>query len=180
MSATIYLCGHGSWKPENGFTTVPKNCSIGFIGMHAKTVYTNAMIEACKGTYDDKLSDEFGEYRQVPNMTWDPDEEWKVDACEKAAESNPNQAAAVFPDNTTTLKEFFETPEVIQMIHEAKVRLGGVRFVWSCCRYVKMKGAVHGRGGFNATHDIVGGQFHFRDRVDGSKIVKQIAIKKTR
>lgn len=186
MAVHIYLCGHGSWKGDNGFTLVPKGASLGFIGMHAKTVYTDAMIEACKGTYDDKLSDEFEELRSVPNMTWSPDEQWKVDKCKTAADANPKPALSVFPERTTTLKAFFESEDVCHLIREAKVKFGKVRFIWSCCRYVEMKGQVKGKEGFNATHDLVGKDlgdvphFHFRDRTDGGKIIKSIPVSKTR
>ncbi|AFL74229.1 putative adhesin [Thiocystis violascens] len=169
MSLTVFLAGHGEWDPENGFTQVPRGCSVAFYTHHAKTLLTNAAYQVVDGTYGGEPENVIGEYKQVPNMT-----QIGFVAAENAIRTdftnhhiaNPNPVTRLLllpPGMRVNLSQLFILLD--DVVRTAIVQHGGIDFVWCCCRYVLMKGEIRGRDGFNATEDLIADRYIFRDRV---------------
>lgn len=147
MAKTIYLCGHGGWKPEDGYFTLPKGCSISFIVHPSKCLYTPDMFRVCEGTWPNPPFDTIMEYKSCPNMTWGVDLVWKKKKCQDKLDLNPhhgagNPAIAIFPSKTKTLKEFF-TQSMLYLRSDITLH-GHLAFIWNCCTALTLKPTERG------------------------------------
>ena len=174
MSLTTFLAGHGEWNPENGFTQVPKGCSVTFYTHHAKTVLTDAAYEVVAGTYASQPESRIEQYMQVPNMTQvgfvGAEVHIRNNFQNSFAQNNdPNTRILLLPAGArASLKQLFEALD--GQIRAAVDQFGGIDFHWCCCRYVLMKGEIRGTAGFNATEDLLNDRYIFRDRVTNTII----------
>lgn len=172
MSFVVYLCGHGSWAPKNGYTSTPRGCSMNFMIHHAKTLPTMNMYALCKGEYENQDNPErkIPPLHQVPDMTWIADESRKIKQCEKNLKLNDSieHGAVLAPNHfswaklrktkkkkttaekrKTSLSEFFEAYQ--DQIEAWVSQYGEVQFVWSCCTELKMNKTAMGKTiGINA------------------------------
>lgn len=156
MALTVYLCGHGSWSPSNGYFTLPAGCTLTFMIDFAKCLYTKDMFAICEGTYTGEPYRTIAGYHSCPNMTWTVDEAEKKRICENALAHNPkhasgtgNPARLIFPASTKTLKQFFDASDVY--IRSDIKLLGRVDFVWNCCTALELAPTkLGGRSGVNA------------------------------
>ena len=181
---TIFLCGHGNWDPNQGFTDMPKGCSMTFYTHHAKTMLQDAVEQIVGGTYTGEPRQVVPEFKAVPNMRLSPDSDENVLDTWKALSENPLQNATLwFVQSATTLKDLFKSRA--QRIWRMVAQHQGIAFHWTCCRYVDMpkmtyrltpgggvlaaiagRGSVRGRSGFKASEDLVDDVYVFRDRTD--------------
>jgi len=154
MAKTIYLCGHGGWKPDNGFFNLPKGCTISFIVHHAKCLYTTDMFRVCRGTWPNPPFDTIKEYKACPNMTWSVDEAWKKKKCEDELALNGKHGSGspaniIFPSKTKTLKEFFENN--LPYLRSDITLHGRLDFIWNCCTALELTPTeLGGKIGVNA------------------------------
>lgn len=154
MAKTVYLCGHGAWKPNDGFFNLPKGCTMSFIVHHSKCLYTTDMFRVCAGTWPNPPVDTIPEFKSCPNMTWSVDEAWKKRKCEDDLGLNPNHgsgnpAVSIFPGRTKTLKEFFE--DSARFIRSDVALHGRIDFIWNCCTALGLRATEQGgKIGINA------------------------------
>ena len=172
MALTVYLCGHGSWQPSDGYFTLPAGCTLTFMIDFAKCLYTNDMYAICEGTYVGAPYRTVEGYKSCPNMTWTVDEASKKRICENALARNPkhasgsgNPARLLFPSSTKTLKRFFE---VSDSYIRSDIKLhGSVDFIWNCCTAVELRATK--MGGLSGVNAAVGsGQFDYVDFTTGT------------
>lgn len=158
MALKLFMCGHGAWAPDDGFTEVPKGCSVTFYTYNAKTMLQGAVNEIVSGRYTGDYHQKVEEYKQVQNMTLYPDDEPLRKSTQKELLKNPDPDTNCFFTKTpTTLEQFFK------VYGDQIAKLGGIDVVWTCCRFVDNKGEKTGVEGFNATEDLVNDVFIFRD-----------------
>lgn len=67
-TATIFLHGHGGWKPDNGYTTVPRNSSLSFYTHFAKLLNQTMVVQILQNSYAGELERTVGEFQTVPNL----------------------------------------------------------------------------------------------------------------
>jgi hypothetical protein len=180
MALTVYLCGHGSWKPDSGYFSMPKGCSMSFIVHHAKCLYTEDMFRVCGGNWPNEPVSIINEYKSCPNMTWTVDEASKKTRCANELASNPkhrnnNPAKMIFPSSTKTLREFFDTNAAYI---RSDVRLhGNVIFIWNCCTALELN--LTKQGGQIGINAAEGSQtYDYVDFSNGSPLFLNIHTRK--
>jgi hypothetical protein len=153
MAFTIFMCGHGSYKPNSGYFDLPKGCSLEFVVNHAKLLPTGDMFKICGGTYAAASDRTVGEFGSVPNMSWTADELWKITECKKRLLANPKikLGAVIFPNDydpqldgeqTITLKQWFSNNA--EAIRNTVATYGNVLFIWNCCSHIGLKSTSKG------------------------------------
>ena len=118
---TIFICGHGTWDGNDGYTTVPKNTSISFYTETGKAMRSSDVNRLILSTYGGRLIRKVGPYRSCNNMRVFPDDpNYKASAQQDAATIG---VGTFFTDQPggITLSRIFE-------LHP------GNDFVWACCR----------------------------------------------
>lgn len=70
---TLFIAGHGAWDISNGYTCVPRGCSISFYTEFSKSMFSRDMIEIMSGTYRGTIQQRVEEYKACPNYTIHPD-----------------------------------------------------------------------------------------------------------
>ena len=159
MAMTVFLCGHGEWKPDNGFTQLPKDCTFTFYTHNAKTMLQDAVLKIVAGADVGEPEMQVVPFKMVQNMTLHPESPDCVLGTKEALLRNPNKANSriYFARRAITVADFLKR-------HGHKAHgFGGMNLVWTCCRYIPMAGAKSGAAGFNASEDIVGDQYLWRD-----------------
>jgi hypothetical protein len=142
--AKVFLAGHGSWTIKDGYTTVPKGCSIDFYTDNAKNMFTTDMFSIVAGTYASAASSTVGEFKTCPNYRLYPD--------------NTNSAA--LQNNIEANATLYMTNQVAgEKLSDIIGRYpAGTQFVWCCCRYNDLKEAGGKSVGVNAGQNS-GGYF---------------------
>lgn len=171
---TIYLCGHGSWNPGNGFTTMPKGCSMTFYTHHAKTMLQDAVEQIVGGQYHGEPHQVISQYMSVPNMTLSADDRDNVVDTRNALATNPAPNAHVwFVRQNLSLSQLFD--RYGDRIWRWTFADQGVAFHWTCCRYVDSPNLrVRGRSGFNAGEDLIDDIYIFRDRMNNDAEIRRV------
>jgi hypothetical protein len=67
MAKHLFVSGHGGWKPDYGYTQVPRGMQVNFYTHFAKNLMTGMEYKILAGTYTEK-DRSIGEYCQCPNM----------------------------------------------------------------------------------------------------------------
>lgn len=153
MSFTIFMCGHGSFKPNDGYFNLPRSCSMQFIVDHAKLLPTGDMFKVCGGTYNASPDRTVGQFGSVPNMSWTSDEVWKITECKNRLGTNNKvqQGAVIFPNDyanqldnkkTINLKTWFANNG--EAIRNTVAAHGDIMFVWNCCSHLGLKATKEG------------------------------------
>jgi hypothetical protein len=153
MAITVFLCGHGSWKPDDGYFEMPQGCEMEFVVHHMKLLPTADMYRVCAGTYPAASDRTIGEFKGCTNMSWTADDPSKIQTCVDNARNNgavkpaavlfPNHFAAQLDGNqTVTLKDWFVTNA--GMIRNTVQNHGGIHFVWNCCSHIDLKPSLMG------------------------------------
>ena len=142
MSFTIFLCGHGSHDPENGFVSVPKGCSVTFYAHYMKTVLAPQTEKLVSGSFQGEPHNVVEEFHTCANQSLHPPTGSQVQDKYAALTQNPNKenCTIFFAEQTITLGQFFS--DYGDQLRVFVNRYGGVNLVWSCCRSVKF-GGVH-------------------------------------
>jgi hypothetical protein len=165
MALTIFMCGHGDWKPKDGFIQLPAWVTMSFVVDFSKVLYTTDMYKVCEGTFGREFArtiGELGTHNPCPNMTWTADDEAKIGKCDQALKLNkaaqpaqvlfPNHFKSLLTNNTITLKKFFEDfwePVGFNL----SMQFGSTHFIWNCCSYTSLKPSAKGAEiGINAAH----------------------------
>jgi hypothetical protein len=75
LATKIFLHGHGTWKPDMGYTQVPKGCSIVFYTHFAKLLNATMVRQILGGTYvqnaeelEGRIDRRIGQYKTAPNL----------------------------------------------------------------------------------------------------------------
>ena len=116
--AKYFICGHGSWSPNDGFTFVPKGTSVTFYTMGNKAMRSSDVIRIVTGTYTGAPDLVAGPYRSVQNMTLSPDD---PDLRTETEEAAPPGARLYFTNAERKLDYILN-------------ELRGHDLVWACCR----------------------------------------------
>ena len=67
MAKHLFVSGHGGWKPDYGYTQVPRGLQVNFYTHFAKNLMTGMEYKILAGTYTEK-DRSIGQYSQCPDM----------------------------------------------------------------------------------------------------------------
>ena len=155
----LFLSGHGGWKPEYGYATVPRGVSVYFYTHFAKTLMTSMEKLILTGAYTttDRI---VGELSQCPNMQISG----QPDAWTTASEAHLNKA--YWGDESMVLGvpegEKGRLADFFAMASGAMAQGDKVAIHWIACSTLQLK-QVGGRSiGLNADdyrHDTRKGHY---------------------
>ncbi len=163
----LFLSGHGGWKPDYGYTKVPRGVSVYFYTHFAKNLMTGMERQILAGTFtkNDRIITEFS---QCPNMkiSGQPDD-WTTtaeNALNKSHWGNDSTVVGVPEGEEANLSELFDA-------FSGDMRQGDeVCIHWIACSTLQLK-QVGGRAmGLNAgdfQHNPGNGRYRIRNP-DGS------------
>jgi hypothetical protein len=144
--ATVFLAGHGSWATADGYTMVPRGCSIEFYTENAKNMFTTDMFDIVKGTYSGSSASKVSQFGSCPNYRLFPDIVNKT----KLQQDLQAGARLYMTDDAAgkPLSDIFgQFPE-------------GTDFVWACCRFNTLRDAGGKSVGVNAGQGAAGYYFN--------------------
>jgi hypothetical protein len=173
MAFEIFMCGHGSYTPDNGFVIVPKGTTVKFYSHFMKTVLKPDTEQLVSGQYAGEPHQVIEAYHNCPNMTLHPpDSNEHIAGKENARSMNPNKdnILVYFTDDDITLKEFFDNNKDI--LEDISRKFGGIDIKWACCRATKFKGShrkLADEVGVNAIDRFNQGVFKLRYKKRGAK-----------
>ena len=144
-----FLSGHGTWEPKNGYTKLPKGCTIHFYSHFAKTISTKFSRMIMRGDYDTKeLS--IGEYKMCPNLELSVQNiKWNL-LDQKALEkrSNKEECLLYFISDKILLDQIFANIENKGGLSETEIE-----FHWMACYKLAITGSQLGDFGVNVQDD---------------------------
>jgi len=136
---TIFLCGHGGWTPNDGYTTVPKGSSITFYTQHAKLLKGGDDYKLIAGTFTSPPDSVLGPYRSCPNMRLYPDDPDVITMSESMRRPGTELFWSNDPNGMLLSTIFNNKP--------------GNAFIWACCRHVALREAGGEKVGFNLVEE---------------------------
>lgn len=148
-TADIFIHGHGTWKPVNGFTVVPKNSSITFYTHFAKLLNATMAYPILRNTFTGESERTIPAYMMVPNMTLS-----SLTAAQRhtagtifaaGAGRNLYMLPAAPPTKRVTLEAVMER---FRKITDLDLEL---RFHWLACQHLGLKAVGGGALGVNAS-----------------------------
>jgi hypothetical protein len=142
MAIEVFLSGHGGWKPANGYTTVPKGCSIAFYTNFAKNLITGMEYKILEGswTQTDRVIEEF---KSCPNMLLSKqDADWTERSRKMLNLRNDPTAKLLTTPTSIDLSDFFE--------YWVKKGAGPANFHWMACQTLQLKQSGGRNVGLNA------------------------------
>ncbi|WP_425091460.1 putative adhesin [Tropicimonas sp. S265A] len=159
MVKKVFLSGHGGWKPESGYTRLPKGCKIHFYTDFAKNLITGMEYQILRGDYTD-IQHSVDEYMQCPDLRLSSqDEKWtKRSETELAKRNDPDCSIMIAPAGGATLSELFQS--------WTKGNSGEVEFHWMACQTLGLK-QVGGR-----SHGLNAGDFSHSDKAKARYRIK--------
>ena len=159
MPLTVFMVGHGAWRPKDGFFQLPSNCSFSMVVDVGKVLHHDDQTLVCAGVfrrdYARVIGGEGSCTRTCPNLTWQGDEEAKLADCRLGLSHNKKDQPAIMlcPPQSgggVKLSEFFKNAWA-QMAPDYHARFGEVHFVWNCCSYAALNASWMGADiGMNA------------------------------
>lgn len=167
---TLLLHGHGTWKPDDGFTQVPKHCSISFYTHFAKLLNKTMVRQILLGTMTQGYDRTVGQFETVPNLVLS-----SLTAGQHTWASStivPNgRLLWMLPPSPPTRR--YKLDFIMEQFVEALEPSANnpLNFEWLCCQSLSLN-KVGGRSlGLNASDRTVqaghGGQYLFK-WVDGT------------
>lgn len=129
--ATIFFFGHGGWDPRNtktGFTSIPAGTSFKFYTEANALMTLGFGLKLIRGEAVGPPDQEFGAYRQCPDMTLHPAPEFHGQVAAAAA----NTGATVIVANKAI--------KISSILDQYK----GNDIVWIACRALEMKETKRG------------------------------------
>lgn len=183
MPLNIFMCGHGAWKPRDGFIQLPPFVKMSFVAEIAKVLYTDDMYKVCEGTFGRSYARTI-DTEACPNMTWTADEAAKIKICDDrlAKNAGAQPAQLIFPNHlpnlldgskSLTLGKFFK--DYWEPIgHNLSLQFGSVHFIWNCCSYVGLNPSERGAElGVNAAHGAT--QYDHISYANGIKLTGKVS-----
>lgn len=148
MAVHMFISGHGGWKPEYGYTQVPRGIKVHFYTHFAKNLMTGMETKILNGTYTTK-DRTIEEYKQCPNMraSGQPDE-WTERAennLSKAVWGDMSAVIGLKQGEAATLAELFE--EMGSLLQRSDPDL---EIHWLACSTVQLKQVGGRQFGLNA------------------------------
>ena len=126
MPEIIYICGHGSWTIKDGYTKVPKGCSIIFYTQFNKTLGGDDAHKIVAGTYTGSINRTIKEFKHCPNLKYYPDTVPEIQQF-----NLEKQVGTVLEytniGNGKSLETFF------QSLHNSRKQ---ATVHWACCQYL--------------------------------------------
>lgn len=181
MAFRMYLCGHGSWRPNDGYVTVPRNCKVIFYGHFAKTVLSNDTEDLVAGRVTREPHTTHNEFMSCPNMTLSPTSQPIIERKFQHFEQNPNKNDQLlyFTAERTNLGKLFDADSLF--MEDLRALAGThkkVELVWSCCRSVTLTNhrAMADEIGWNAIDRFSKGVFKTRYKKRGSGTSTDVKI----
>ena len=164
---TLFLCGHGGWKPSFGYVQTPRGVSVVFYTHFAKDLMTSMSDQILEGSYT-QTDRVIGEFSMCPNMQvsgqpddWTTRDEAKLN---KAHWGNDAQVLGVPKGERAKLDELFDglTKRMSQgdtlILH------------WIACSHLRLNpqgGEAFGVNAADYQHQKKPGRFRI-DNVDGT------------
>jgi len=142
MTKKYFLSGHGGWEPKDGYTTVPKGCTVVFYTDFAKCLMTGAEHQILAGTYN-KVERTVEEFKLTPNMVLHPQPaDWTQTARKKLALRNDKDCRLITVKRKASLEELF------------KILVGpndtDIEFHWMACQALELNEVGGFASGVNA------------------------------
>jgi len=72
MTLRLYITGHGSWSPKNGYTKVPKHCTFSAPIKFGKVMADCDVRTLLAGDWKRKHEMVVEQFKTIPNYTWSP------------------------------------------------------------------------------------------------------------
>jgi hypothetical protein len=145
LATTVFLHGHGGWKPSMGFVEVPKGCSVSFYTHFAKLLNQTMVLQILNGTYTGEFDRTVPAFHSAPNVQISS----LTPALVKWAKDNNTSG--------TTMVLMPASPPVVRMSLEKVMDLAikaigpDLDFRWLCCQALQLKKAGGGELGVNAS-----------------------------
>lgn len=155
MARIVFLHGHGGWKPQDGYTKVPKGCSISFYTHFAKLLNQTMVVKIMDGTFNGELDRTVGQFGSVPDLVMSNLPQAQLTSQENRffagiGQPTPNGDQPVLctlPAAPPTHRCSLAT----LMNHVRENMTGEIEFRWLCCQSLGLK-QVGGRAlGLNAS-----------------------------
>ena len=147
MGPRVFFAGHGSWAAKDGYTTVPKNCTMTFYTKNAKNMFTTDMFAVIDGTFKGSPDQVVASYGSIPNLRLFPDLA-NEGACKKKCPAGSIVYMHRQP-NGFTLEQIFRVFD----------QDTSYDFVWACCRFNDLKDVGGKDLGVNAAEGV--NQYYF-------------------
>ena len=145
---TVLLHGHGSWKPEFGYTKVPKNCSISFYTHFAKLLNQTMVRLIFQGTYNGTLDREIGEFMTVPDLRMSSLTQGQYDWADANFVPNGRVLYRLAPKPPT---QRFKLSEMMSAFTEAWGKDTAIEYEWICCQSLGLDRKGGRKLGLNAS-----------------------------
>lgn len=165
--ANLFLSGHGGWKPEYGYTNVPRGVSVVFYTHFAKNLITGMEYKILDGSYT-TVDRVIGEFSPCPNMQISgQDDEWTKKSESKLNKAHWGNDAAVIgvpKGESGKLDEFFDA-----LAGEMRQR-DTLTIHWLACSTLQLKqvgGRSHGLNAGDFQHEAKPGRYRIK-KPDGS------------
>lgn len=162
MAKVIVFSGHGAWDPNDGYATVPRNCSIEFYTEANRTLSDALGGDLDVGNGAGHTPDQFGgPFSSVPNMRlYEPTglniitPSLAYDVTHIGAGTPPvhptrhlqvQLSFGSYPNGLTLAELFIELDEVVRR------SATDVKFIWAACRETGLRPTTLGQQiGFNS------------------------------
>lgn len=145
MATTVFLHGHGGWKPSMGYVNVPKGCSVSFYTHFAKLLNGTMVEQILTGTYTGDFDRTVPAFHSAPNVQMSS---LPASLAQWAKDKNTTGISMVLLPNS---------PPVVRMSLEKLMELSigafgsDLDFRWLCCQALQLKDTGGRAQGVNAS-----------------------------
>ncbi|MCB2135610.1 MAG: hypothetical protein KDE08_06645 [Rhodobacteraceae bacterium] len=152
-AAEIFIHGHGSWKPANGYFQMPKNCSVSFYTHFAKLLNATMAYPILENAYSGEADRTIGQFMQVPNMQLSSLTQTQQNSADDLFAKGGGRNLYTLPPAPPVVRISLE--KIVDM-HVAALERSGkrnveLRFHWIACQQLGLKSKGGGEAGVNAS-----------------------------
>lgn len=144
----VFLHGHGSWKPEFGYTQVPRNCSVTFYTHFAKLLNQTMVRLILNGTFAGQFERTIGAFHAVPNLRMSSLTQGQYDWADATFVPGGRVLYRLPPAPPT--QRFFLS-QMMQAFTDAWGRDAQIDYHWLCCQALGLDKVGGGEVGLNAS-----------------------------
>lgn len=124
----VIICGHGGWKPADGYTKVPKGCSLAFYTEFSKCLSGDDADSIAAGTYVGQPTRVIAQYNMAPNMRFYP-----------LTQSEKQVIIAAKPADRELLFTSDNGGRPLEHLLKTLSPTAEIEFHWACCSYTQLK-----------------------------------------
>jgi len=147
VATKCFLAGHGSWSTKDGYTAVPKGCTLTFYTKNAKNMFTSDMFAVIEGSFTGEPDQVVGSYGSVPNLRLFPDL------------ANEGACKAKCPADAIVYMHQYSGGYTLADIFRIIKPGDAYDFVWACCRFNDLTDVGGKDMGVNAAEGV--NQYYF-------------------